>query len=379
MSGRSNTSDFVDAEDVATPRSGLMPRLARRGERRPAARVVRSGGRSFVMTFIGVAILAAFLAPLVQSLSTSIKSPEQVAAVDSPIYPASPAKMTYRERDYPLYQVPIDGTTRQLGLVKKGLQSSQFADPAVADGPLITWQGSWRSLTPVWLFDPHLENFTNVWNEINFPRLLFNTIAIALIGTIGTLLSCVLVAYGFSRFRFPGRDLLFILVIATIFLPGAVTIIPTYTIFAKIGWVGTWLPLLVPAFFANAYDVFLLRQYFLTIPREMDEAAAIDGAGPFRTLISVIIPQAWPVIIAVAIFHLVYSWNDFFAPLIYLSSTQDLQTVAVGLANFSGARMAQDPGLIQAGVLMTLAIPVALFVVFQKSFVRGIVITGVEK
>jgi multiple sugar transport system permease protein len=93
----------------------------------------------------------------------------------------------------------------------------------------------------------------------------------------------------------------------------------------------------------------------------------------------VIIPQAWPVIIAVAIFHLVYSWNDFFAPLIYLSSTQDLQTVAVGLANFSGARMAQDPGLIQAGVLMTLAIPVALFVVFQKFFVRGIVITGVEK
>jgi multiple sugar transport system permease protein len=287
--------------------------------------------------------------------------------------------MTDRDRDYPLYQVPIDGATRQLGLVKKGLQSSQFADPAGADGPLITWQGSWRTLTPVWQFDPHLENYTNVWNEINFPRLLFNTIAIALIGTIGTLLSCVLVAYAFSRFRFPGRDLLFILVIATIFLPGAVTIIPTFTIFSKIGWTGTWLPLLVPAFFANAYDVFLLRQYFLTIPREMDEAAAIDGAGPFRTLVSVLIPQAWPVIIAVAIFHLVYSWNDFFAPLIYLSSNQDLQTVAVGLASFSGARMAQDPGLIQAGVLMTLAIPVVLFVAFQKFFVRGIVITGVEK
>ena len=96
------------------------------------------------------------------------------------------------------------------------------------------------------------------------------------------------------------------------------TLIPTYTMFVKLGWVGTWLPLLVPAFFANAYDVFLLRQYLLTIPRELDEAAAIDGAGPLAILRSVILPQAWPVIIAVAIFHLVYSWNDFFGPLIYL-------------------------------------------------------------
>ena len=126
-----------------------------------------------------------------------------------------------------------------------------------------------------------------VWDLIDYPRLLFNTIVIAVISTIGTLLSCTLVAYGFARFRFPGRSLLFTLLIATIFLPAAVTIIPTYTVFQKIGWVGTWLPLLVPAFFANAYDVFLMRQYFMTIPTEMDEAAAIDGAGPFRTLISV--------------------------------------------------------------------------------------------
>jgi multiple sugar transport system permease protein len=187
------------------------------------------------------------------------------------------------------------------------------------------------------------------------------------------------VAYGFARFRFPGRDKLFILVIATIFLPGAVTLIPTYTIFVKLGWVGTWLPLLVPAFFANAYDVFLLRQYFLTIPREMDEAASIDGAGPFRTLWSVLLPQCIPVLIAVAIFHVVYSWNDFFGPLIYLSSSPDLQTLAVGLARFSGARVAQDPGLIQAGTILTLIIPVVLFVIFQRVFVRGVVITGVEK
>jgi multiple sugar transport system permease protein len=278
-----------------------------------------------------------------------------------------------------VYQVPIDGGTRDLALVKKGRTSSEFLDPADPTAPRITWEGSWRSLTPAWQLDAHWENYSNVWNELDYPRLLFNTIAIAIIGTIGTVISCILVAYGFSRFRWPGRDAMFVLVIATIFLPTAVTIIPTYAIFVKLGWVGTWLPLLVPTFFANAYDVFLLRQYLLTIPREMDEAAAIDGAGPFRTLISVIVPQALPVIVAIAIFHLVYSWNDFFGPLIYLSSVPDLQTVAVGLARFSGARVAQDPGLIQAGTLMTLVIPVATFLVFQKIFVRGIVITGVDK
>ena len=223
-----------------------------------------------------------------------------------------------------------------------------------------------------------MENFAEVWDLIDYPRLLFNTLALAIIGTIGTVLSCTLVAYGFARFRFPGRNVLFTLLIATIFLPYAVTIIPTYTLFVELGWVGTWLPLLVPAFFANAFDVFLMRQYFMTIPTEMDEAAAIDGAGPFRTLVSVLIPQAWPVIVAVAIFHLVYSWNDFFGPLIYLSAQPDLQPLAVGLSRFNGIHY-RNPELIQAGTLMTMIIPVVAFLLTSRFFTRGIVITGVEK
>jgi multiple sugar transport system permease protein len=376
--------------DKAAPSSELTashPRLLglfrRRAGQASGRRTAARTTRTFTMTFIAVVVLAAFLSPLLRSFSYSVKSPEQIADVNSPLYPASPATFTYRDRDYDVYQVPLpNGTTKDLALVKKGRTSSQFADPSdpnAQTAPLIEWQGAWRTLAPAYTFDPKWENYSNVWTEIDMPRLLFNTIVIALIGTIGTIISCTLVAYGFARFRFPGRNLLFMLVIATIFLPGAVTIIPTYTIFARLGWVGTWLPLLVPVFFANAYDVFLLRQYLLTIPREMDESAAIDGAGPFRTLISVILPQAWPVVIAIAIFHLVYSWNDFFGPLIYLSTTPELQTVAVGLARFSGARVAQDPGLIQAGTLITMIIPVALFLVFQRVFVRGIVITGVEK
>ncbi|MFL5756157.1 MAG: carbohydrate ABC transporter permease [Chloroflexota bacterium] len=367
---------------LATSQRGLFGRLLQRRRSSGAKRKPRDAARSFIVTFVAVVVVAAFLSPLVRSATLSIKTPQQISAVDGPVVPVSPAIFTYRDRDYPIMNVPINGTTRELALVKKGRTSSQFADPAdpaAQTAPLIVWQGNWRALQGVTRFDPHWENYSNVWNELDYPRLLFNTIVIALIGMLGTVVSSTLVAYGFARFRFPGRNLLFIIVIATIFLPGAVTIIPTYTIFARIGWVGTWLPLLVPAFFANAYDVFLLRQYFMTIPREMDEAAAIDGAGPFRTLVSVLLPQALPVIIAVAIFHLVYSWNDFFAPLIYLSSNADLQTIPVGLARFSGARVAQDPGLIQAGTLMTLVIPVLLFLVFQRFFVRGIVITGVEK
>jgi multiple sugar transport system permease protein len=334
--------------------------------------------RSFLLTLIAVLLVAAFLSPLLRAATSSIKSTEQNGQAGSPLLPSDIKTINVEGESVELFNLPIDGTVREMGLLKRGRTESQFVDPADPAAPPITWQGSWRTLEPVWEFAPHWENYAEVWDLIDYPRLLFNTIAIAIISTLGTLLSCVLVAYGFARFRFPGRGLLFTLVVATIFLPAAVTIIPTYTIFVKLGWVGTWLPLLVPAFFANAYDVFLMRQYFMTIPTEMDEAAAIDGAGPFRTLWSVLIPQAMPVIIAVAIFHLVYSWNDFFAPLIYLSSKPDLQPLAVALSRFNGVHY-RDPGLIQAGTLMTLVIPVVAFLLTQRFFTRGIVITGVEK
>jgi multiple sugar transport system permease protein len=361
-------------------RVGPLARLGRRSRPRARRQSAADLGRSFTLTFIAVVLVAAFLSPLLRSFTMSLKNPEQIAQVNDPLLPMSPASFEYKGRPYDVYRVPMpDGATRELALIKKGRSSSTFVDPADPALALITWDGQWRTLEPAWQYDPQWHNYGDVWNQIDYPRLLFNTIAIAVLGTIGTVLSSTLVAYGFGRFRFPGRDLLFYLLIATIFLPGVVTIIPTYALFNKIGWVGTWLPLIVPTFFANAYDVFLMRQFFRTIPREMDEAAAIDGASPFRTLVSVLIPQAWPVIIAVAIFHLVYSWNDFFAPLIYLSTTPDLVTLPVGLASFQGARVAENPGLIQAGTLLTLIIPVIAFLVFQRFFTRGIVITGVEK
>ncbi|TAK01281.1 MAG: carbohydrate ABC transporter permease [Chloroflexota bacterium] len=361
--------------------------MTARSETIAVARVGRTGSprnpaeltRTALLTTAFVAILLAFLMPLFYSAITSLKSPTQISQPNSPILPSDPATFTWNGVSYDVYYVPLpDGTTRELALVTPGRKQSEFIDPSNPEQGLISWQGSWRVLDQPWQLAPNWDNYAEVWGLIDFPLLLRNTILLALISTIGTVLSCTLVAYGFARFRFPGRGFLFTLLLATIFLPGAVTLIPTYTIFNKIGWVGTWLPLLVPAFFANAYDVFLLRQYLLTIPRDLDEAAMIDGASSLRILRSVVLPQAWPVIVAVSIFTFVYSWNDYFAPLIYLAGHDDLLPLQVGLARFNGIYY-QNPAFIQAGNIMTLVIPVALFVLFQRVFIRGIVISGVEK
>lgn len=363
-------AEFVGAPDI--PAIGIDA-----DQKAPRRRQL--DGRSLLLTSFTVILLALFLSPLLRTLSLSLKSAEQITSIGAPIWPADPGTFDFEGRTYDVYIVPMpDGTSRELALVDPGRQESGFIDPADPEAAVIRWDGSWRALEQPWELAPKWGNFAEVWTRINFPRLLFNTAALAVIGGFGTIVSCTLVAYGFARFRFPGRGLLFLLLLSTIFLPAAVTLIPTYSIFVNLGWVGTWLPLLVPAFFANAYDVFLLRQYFLTLPRELDDAAKIDGAGPIRILLSIIVPQAWPVIIAVAVFHLVYSWNLYFEPLLYLSTSPELQPISLGLSKFNDI-YGSEPQYIQAATLMTIVIPMVIFFFAQRAFMRGIVITGVEK
>jgi multiple sugar transport system permease protein len=332
-----------------------------------------------MVTGFSLILLALFLSPFLFMVFTSMKSPQQMSAVDAPIWPAKQETFSYQGKDLDVFIVPLpDGTTRRLAMVKPGRTSSVFIDPQNPDGGQITWQGSWRTLKKPWTWSPNWQNFVDVWNLIDFPRLMRNTLFLAIMTEIGVLVSCTLVAYGFARFRFPGRGFLFTLLISTIFLPSAVTTIPTYTFFLKIGWVGTYLPLIIPAFFANAYDVFLLRQYFLTIPHEMDEAAMMDGAGPFRIFWSIILPQSIPVLVAVGIFHFVYAWNDYYNPLIYLSTRPELQPIAVAMSRFNGIH-STNPHLIQATALMALIVPLLIFLLGQRFFMQGIVITGVEK
>ena len=330
------------------------------------------------LTLFAVIVLSAFLLPLAAMVTASLQDAGQRTTAGAPIYPASPATGTYQGETYEIYTVPIDGATRNLMLVKKGRSESTFVDPADAAQTPIVWQGAWRTLQQSWVFDPKLSNFSTVWSQLNFPRLLFNTAAVAVLSTLGAVLSSAIVAYGFARFRFPGKNILFVILIATIILPFQVTLIPTYAVFTKLGWNGTWLPLIIPHFFANAFNVFLLRQYFLSIPRDLDEAAMIDGAGPFRVLRSVILPLSVPAIAAVTLFHFFFAWNDFFVPLLYLAAKPDIQPLSIAIQHYN-ALYSTQPTLIQAASLMTMAVPVVVFFLAQRAFMRGVVVTGVEK
>jgi multiple sugar transport system permease protein len=339
--------------------------------------------RSFLnylwITLLAAVLLVIFLSPFVYMVFTSLKTGEQISVLGSPLWPAAPGSFEYEGEQLEMFTVPLpDGSTKDLAMLKPGRQVSLFIDPDNPEAGPIEWEGNWRGLDRPWKFSPAWSNYRDAWESINFPQLLANTTMYAIVSNIGVLISCTLVAYGFSRFDYPGRDFLFIVLISTIFLPGTVTVIPTYTFFALIGWVGSWLPLLVPTFFANAYDTFLLRQYFMTLPKALDEAAMIDGAGPFRVLWSVILPQSYPALMAITVFHIVYAWNDYFGPLIYLSAAREKWPVSIALSTFNGI-YGSRPELIQAASMMTLILPLLLFLAAQRFFIQGIVITGVEK
>ncbi len=345
----------------------------------PLSRRMRRFGAVAGITLLAVTIVSAFLMPLAYMVATAFKDQSQLTAVGAPIYPASPETFEYEGETLEVFDVPTpDGGIHAWALLEPHREDALFIDPANPEAGPITWVGRWRTLQQHWSFDLNLDNFANAWRTIEFPLLFFNTLAIAGLSTVGAVLSAICVAYGFSRFRFPGRNGLFLLMLATIILPFQVTLIPQYAIYHQLGWIGTWLPLIVPHFFSNAYNVFLLRQYFLTIPRELDEAAMIDGAGPLRILRSVIVPQAKAAIVAVSLFHFFWAWNEFFLPLVYLQGQPDAQPLAVGLSRFN-ALYSQEPTLIQAAALMAMALPVLVFFVAQRAFMRGVVFSGVEK
>jgi multiple sugar transport system permease protein len=345
----------------------------------PLRRRMRRFTATAGVTLLALIIVSAFLLPLLFMASTAFKEKSQLTALGAPWYPARPDTYQLDGTEYPVYDVPLpDGTMAALALVEPGRESSVFVDPAALEAGPIEWDGRWRTLEQHWTFSLHTQNIDTAWNAIEFPKLLFNTFVIAGVGTIGAVTSSVCVAYGFSRFRFPGRNGLFMVLLATIILPLQVTLIPTFAVFAWLGWIGTWLPLIVPHFFANAYNVFLLRQYFLTIPRDLDEAAMLDGAGPLRILRSVIVPQAKAAIVAVSLFHFFWAWNEFYLSFIYLQGNDDLAPLSVGLQAFNGV-YSQEPTLIQAAAIMAMIVPVAIFFLAQRAFMRGVVFSGVEK
>lgn len=223
---------------------------------------------------------------------------------------------------------------------------------------------------------PRWENYREALTYVPFGRYAINTAIISTLTIVGHLLSCTIVAYGFARLRAPGRNTLFILVLATMMLPYPVTMVPLYIIFSRLDWVNTFLPLVVPAFFGSPFYIFLLRQFFLGLPRYLEDAARMDGANILQTLWHVILPLSLPAIATVAIFTFQFTWNDFLAPLIYLHD-QSHYTVALGLNFFRSSYQVQW-ALLMAASLVTMLPVIIVFFLAQRLFIEGISLTGVK-
>jgi multiple sugar transport system permease protein len=219
-------------------------------------------------------------------------------------------------------------------------------------------------------------NYADAVSYIPFWRYLVNTIIICAGNDIGIVFSCSLTAYAFARLRWPGRDAVFVLILATMMLPFQVTMIPLYIIFRQLGWINTFAPLIVPAFFGDAFSIFLFRQFFLTIPFELTDAGRIDGCNEFRLYWNIVLPLSRPALATVALLSILGNWADFLRPLIYLND-QSLWTLSLGLMGFLGEHSAAWGPLMAASVIFTLPL-IVLFFFTQKTFVQGIVTSGLK-
>lgn len=232
-------------------------------------------------------------------------------------------------------------------------------------------------LPPQWIPNPvTLEHYEKALLEFPTLKYMGNTLIIVVCNTVGTLVSCSMAAYAFSRLKWPDRGLIFSLLMATMMVPFQVTMIPRFIMFTKLGWVDTFLPLIVPWFFGNAFFIFLLRQFFITIPEELLEAARLDGASEWRVFWQIVLPLSKPALLTVMIFSVLRAWNDFLGPLIYLTSEKN-RTIALGLAHLRGVQVTEW-GLMMAAALLMVLPALLLFFVAQRFFIEGIALTGTK-
>jgi multiple sugar transport system permease protein len=239
-------------------------------------------------------------------------------------------------------------------------------------------------------------NFKSVFKQIDLVRYTWNTFLYASLCTVGVVVSCVTVAYAFSRMRWRGRNIVFLLVLSTLMLPQQITTVPLFVVWARdlpnwISWVtshiglgathmqfvGTLKPLIIPAFFGDAFSIFLLRQFFMTIPDELCDAVRVDGGGHWQILRRVVIPLSKPAIMAIALFQFIYSWNDFYGPLVYLGQNPQAQTLSLALSNFRGMHHVQW-NLTMAATMVFMIPVVLIFFLAQRVFIEGVTLSGVK-
>ncbi len=293
----------------------------------------------------------------------------------------------------PLTRPPLPHTQpwHQKRSVRKGAHAALVYALAVPGAILFTIPLLWMLSTalkepkqiflfpPEWIPDPLLwGNFVAGWNDfLPFNTFLANSLIITVSNIVGNLISCSLAAFAFARLRARGKNLLFLLVLGTMLLPQEVTVIPQYVLFTRLGWNDSWLPLMVPPWFGWPFFIFLLRQFFMGIPRELDEAARLDGASSGRILWNLILPLSKPALATVVIFGFIGNWNNFLYPLIYIRS-MDKQVLAVALNMFRGAYGNANYQYMMAVSLLVLLPVLVVFFLGQRLFVRGIALTGIK-
>lgn len=240
---------------------------------------------------------------------------------------------------------------------------------------------------PTWIPSPVAwGNYVEFWNSPpvpgGFTRFTLNTLLITGVCMVGEVLSATIVAYGFARYRFPGRDFWFMVLLATMMLPGAVTLVPTFIMFKELGWIDTYLPLTVGAFFGGgAFYIFLARQFFLTIPVELEEAARLDGCTDWQIFTKVFLPLSKPLLVTIAVFSFTAHWKDFMGPLIYLNSADGF-TLTLGLNWFKQSIVGQGSTpyhLLMAATIVVILPMIALFFLAQKAFTEGITMSGLKE
>ena len=230
---------------------------------------------------------------------------------------------------------------------------------------------------PVWIPETfQWSNYWVPWGNLPFVTFYTNTAIITISTMVGMLISSSLVAFAFARMRFRGRDTLFLIILSTMMLPSQVTLIPIYVLWSKLHLINTLWPLIIPYFFGGAFQIFLIRQYMMSIPLEMDDAARMDGANWFQIFYRIIVPMSAPVLGVVAIFHFTFSWNDFLSPLIYLNDSNQF-TISLGL-QLLNSRYVSDIQQTMAQTIVALIPVLVVFFVAQKSYIQGIVISGVK-
>jgi multiple sugar transport system permease protein len=235
-----------------------------------------------------------------------------------------------------------------------------------------------QSLSPdIWPKPFHWSNFTDVFHQAPFLRYTANSMLYAGLATIGVLVSSIPVAYALSRLRWRGRDAVFLLVLASMMLPAQVTAVPLYVMWSKLHLVGSLAPVIIPNWFGDAFSIFLLRQFFMTIPEEYADAARVDGCGEFKILLTVILRLAKPAIAAVALFSFLFCFNDFFGPLLYTGESSQHWTLSLGLSQFRSLYQVQW-NLVMAATLIVMAPVIILFFLAQRAFVEGVTLTGVK-